>query len=118
MRGHGYINQFRNVPLTSTPSDQALSNVATHPEYELYSAYVNRTTHIKVQSLDEQVYDTYVEMPKRAVASMQSTRDAVYGPNSGAARGRYDAYGSYLRTGKFTMPTSSSSVGVGGWWTG
>ncbi|RUS21146.1 hypothetical protein BC937DRAFT_93466 [Endogone sp. FLAS-F59071] len=114
-----YINQFRNVSLTSTPSnvDQTLSNITTHPEYQNYAAYVNRNgpdaTHIKVQSIDEQVYATYVEMPKRAASSIQGTRENVYGPNSGAARGRYDAYGSYLRTGKFAMPSSSSAGNAG-----
>lgn len=112
---YSYINQFRNVSLTATPSnvDQTLSNITTHPEYQNYAAYVNRNgpdaTHIKVQSIDEQVYATYVEMPKRAASSIQGTRENAYGPNSGAARGRYDAYGSYLLTGKFAMPSSSSA---------
>ncbi|RUO97036.1 hypothetical protein BC936DRAFT_141084 [Jimgerdemannia flammicorona] len=105
-----YINQFRNVSTLSTAD-----SITSHPEYEHYSGYVSRNaTHIRVQAIDEEWYATYVEMPKRAAISIQATRDGVYGPNSGAARGRYDAYGSYLRTGKFAPPPSTSTGSTGG----
>ena len=73
------------------------------PEYQQYYNYFNRTTALdngnhaglQTHSIDEQVYRTYVDIPRR-VAAVQMTRDW-----SGNARRRYEGYASYLKTGKY-----------------
>ncbi|KAI9492484.1 hypothetical protein BDB00DRAFT_434315 [Zychaea mexicana] len=99
-----YTKQFRTVDkLVAVQSDQSTSpgGLESFPEYQQYYNYFNRIAlddnHAKLQthSIDEQVYRTYVDIPRR-VATVQMTRDW-----SGNARRRYEGYAAYLNTGKY-----------------
>ncbi|KAI9257294.1 SacI homology domain-containing protein [Phascolomyces articulosus] len=99
-----YTQQFRTVDkLVAVQSDQSATpgGLESFPEYQQYYNYFNRTAldnnhaGLQTHSIDEQVYRTYVDIPRR-VAAVQMTRDW-----SGNARRRYEGYASYLTTGKY-----------------
>lgn len=77
------------------------NHVESFPEYQQYQNYIYKNeleehpAAIKTTSLDEQVYNTYVDIPRRA-ASVQVSREW-----SGNARKRYEGYASYLNNGKY-----------------
>lgn len=58
-------------------------------------------SNLQTQSIDEQVYKTYVDIPRR-VAAVQMSREW-----SGNARRRYEGYASYLETGHYPQASSS-----------
>jgi hypothetical protein len=82
------------------------TSVENFPEFQQYQNYIHKNaldehpSAIKTTSLDEQVYNTYVDIPRRA-ASVQVSREW-----SGNARKRFEGYASYLRNGKY--PSSQS----------
>ncbi|KAI8147494.1 hypothetical protein BJV82DRAFT_349039 [Fennellomyces sp. T-0311] len=102
-----YTQQFRTVDkLVAVQSDQTGTSggLESFPEYQQYYNYFNRTAldnssnnnpGLQTHSIDEQVYRTYVDIPRR-VAAVQMTRDW-----SGNARRRYEGYASYLKNGRY-----------------
>lgn len=85
-----------------THGDQSsYANVENFPEYQQYQNYIHKNeleehpSALKTINIDEQVYNTYVDIPRRA-ASVQVSREW-----SGNARKRYEGYASYLRHGKY-----------------
>lgn len=105
-----YTNQFNNVDRLTTVAytDDQLGNSATttvHPEYQHYTNYVNRNNlesnprALQTQTIDKQVYSTYIDVPTRAVAVQLSRHVGSY--VQGNARQRYDGYATYVRTGRF-----------------
>ncbi|KAG1466510.1 hypothetical protein G6F56_004675 [Rhizopus delemar] len=103
-----YAQQFKNIEkLTVSYGNQVhCTNLESFPEYQQYQNYVQKNeltdhrTALKPSNIDEQVYNTYVDIPRRA-ASIQVTQEW-----SGNARKRYEGYASYLRSGKY--PSQSS----------
>lgn len=104
---------------TSNQGKTGYTNVENFPEFQQYQAYIRKNEldqhpqAIKTTSIDEQVYNTYVDIPRRA-ASVQVSREW-----SGNARKRYDGYANYLRHGKYPTlqqtqaPTRQSSSSLG-----
>lgn len=98
-----YAQQFKNIEkLTVNYGNQVNhANFESFPEYQQYQNYVQKNvlsehrTALKTSGIDEQVYNTYVDIPRRA-ASIQITREW-----SGNARKRYEGYANYLRSGKY-----------------
>lgn len=98
-----YTQQFKNIEkLTVTHGDRAnYTSMENFPEFQQYQNYVHKNAldehpgAIKTTSIDEQVYHTYVDIPRRA-ASIQISREW-----SGNARKRYEGYAAYLRNGKY-----------------
>ncbi|KAI8086042.1 polyphosphoinositide phosphatase [Halteromyces radiatus] len=98
-----YTQQYRSIEkLTATNSDN-YGNVDNFPEYQQYLSYIHRNhlddhpSAIKTQSIDEEMFKTYVHMPKRAAS-------AELGHHRGWTdhlRKRYEGYGIYLKTGRF-----------------
>lgn len=85
-----------------THGDQSsYANVENFLEYQQYQNYIHKNeleehpSALKTINIDEQVYNTYVDIPRRA-ASVQVSREW-----SGNARKRYEGYASYLRHGKY-----------------
>jgi hypothetical protein len=82
-------------------SENKNNALESFPEFQQYQNYIHRNAleeypgALKTTSLDEQVYHTYVDIPRRA-ASVQVSREW-----SGNARKRYEGYASYLRNGKY-----------------
>lgn len=75
---------------------------ASFPEYQQYFDCTSLTdSNLQTQSIDEQVYKTYVDIPRR-VAAVQMSREW-----SGNARRRYEGYASYLKTGHYPQTSSS-----------
>ncbi|CAG8595135.1 5587_t:CDS:2 [Ambispora gerdemannii] len=103
-----YINQFRNVTLASTPTGDDDPSLTIHPEYHHYANFtrlaesVDPTTDLRVHSIDEQVYETYTEMPKKAMMLQGVGAGGHHYASSGAAKNRYQAYESWLKTGRLT----------------
>jgi hypothetical protein len=103
-----YTQQFKNIErLTVTHGDRTnYTSVENFPEFQQYQNYIHKNaldehpSAIKTTSLDEQVYHTYVAIPRRA-ASVQVSREW-----SGNARKRFEDYASYLRNGVY--PSSQS----------
>ncbi|KAI8364686.1 uncharacterized protein BYT42DRAFT_165690 [Radiomyces spectabilis] len=104
-----YTQQFRSVEkLTISHGDQrSYANIESFPEYQQYLNYIHRNapdehpSALKTQSIDEQVYNTYVDIPRRAAAA-QFSREW-----SSTARKRYEGYLMYLRTGRYMQQPSS-----------
>ena len=76
-----------------THSDRNTYNsIENFPEFQQYQNYVNKNaldvnpSAIKTTGIDEQVYHTYVDIPRRA-ASVQVSREW-----NGIARKRYEGY--------------------------
>ncbi|CAO3590022.1 unnamed protein product [Absidia cylindrospora] len=99
-----YIQQYRSVEkLTATNSDN-YANVDNFPEYQQYLSYIHRNhlddhpSAIKTQSIDEEMFKTYVNMPKRAASAESSHHHRGWTDH---LRKRYDGYGIYLKTGRF-----------------
>ncbi|KAI8983724.1 hypothetical protein BDB01DRAFT_112031 [Pilobolus umbonatus] len=98
-----YTQQFKNIEkLTVSHGDQtSYTNIENFPEFQQYQNFINKNaldahpSALKTSSLDEQLYNTYVEIPRRA-ASLQTSREV-----SGNAKKRYDGYANYLRNGKY-----------------
>lgn len=98
-----YTQQFKSIEkLTVTHGDQpSYANVENFPEFQQYQNYIYKNVleehplAIKTTSIDEQVYNTYVDIPRRA-ASVQVSREW-----SGNARKRYEGYASYIKHGKY-----------------
>lgn len=96
-----YTQQYRSVEKLTAANSDNYANVDNFPEYQQYLSYIHRNhlddhpSAIKTQSIDEEMFKTYVNMPKRA---------AELGHHRGWTdhlRKRYDGYGIYLKTGKF-----------------
>jgi hypothetical protein len=104
-----YTNQFINVDRLTTVAytdDQlGISTTTAHPEYQHYTNYVNRNDlesnprALQTQTIDKQVYLTYIDVPMRAVAVQLSRHVGSY--VQGNAKQRYDGYATYVRTGRF-----------------
>ncbi|GAB5587403.1 phosphatidylinositol-3 [Umbelopsis nana] len=104
-----YTKQFNNVDRLTAVSqldDQANTTASSsHPEYQHYLNYVDRNNlennprALQTQSIDKQVYSTYIDVPSRAVAVQLSRHVGSY--VQGNARQRYDGYATYVRTGRF-----------------
>lgn len=92
------------------------TSIENFPEFQQYQNYVHKNAleeypaAIKTTNIDQQVYNTYVDIPRRA-ASVQVSREW-----SGNTKRRYEGYDMYLRYGKYpTQPQplqkqSSSSL--------
>ena len=106
-----YTEQFKSIEKLTVTHDEQLgyANVESFPEYQQYQNYIHRNaleqhpSAIKTTSIDEQVYHTYVDIPRRA-ASVQVSREL-----SGNTRKRYEAYASYLRHGKYPSQLQQQS---------
>lgn len=101
-----YTKQFNNVDrLTAVSQSDDQANATAHPEYQHYLNYVNRNNlennprALQTQTIDKQVYSTYIDVPSRAVAVQLSRHVGSY--VQGNARQRYDGYATYVRTGRF-----------------
>lgn len=88
--------------MTVTHGDQSsYTNVENFPEFQQYQNYIHKNaleehpSAIKTTGIDEQVYNTYVDIPRRA-ASVQVSREW-----SGNARKRYEAYATYVKHGRY-----------------
>ncbi|KAG0179411.1 phosphatidylinositol-3,5-bisphosphate 5-phosphatase [Apophysomyces sp. BC1021] len=86
-----YTQQLRSIDkLTVTQCDTANPNSSNFPEYQQYLSYVQRNalddnpSALKIQAIDEQVYSTYIDIPRRAAAT-QISREW-----SGYVRKRYE----------------------------
>lgn len=98
-----YTQQFKSIEkLTVTHGDQSsYTNVENFPEFQQYQNYIHKNaleehpSAIKTTGIDEQVYNTYVDIPRRA-ASVQVSREW-----SGNARKRYEGYASYVKHGRY-----------------
>lgn len=98
-----YAQQFKNTEkLTANYGNQVSgSNFEHFPEFQQYQNYVQKNllsehrTMLKASSIDEQVYNTYVDIPRRT-ASIQVSREW-----SSNARKRYEGYAIYLRSGRY-----------------
>ncbi|CAM0140332.1 unnamed protein product, partial [Umbelopsis sp. WA50703] len=98
-----YTNQFINVDRLTTiayTDDQlGISTTTAHPEYQHYTNYVNRNDlesnprALQTQTIDKQVYLTYIDVPMRAVAVQLSRHVGSY--VQGNAKQRYDGYATY-----------------------
>ena len=103
-----YTQQFKSIEkLTVTHGDQSsYTNIENFPEFQQYQNYIHKNAleeypaAIKTTDIDEQVYNTYVDIPRRA-ASVQVSREW-----SGNARKRYEGYASYVKQGKYPSQQS------------
>jgi hypothetical protein len=113
-----YINQDKNMVLTSTPNGDTDPSLKSHSEYHHYSTFcrrgnlLNSIMDLKVSTLDNKVYEDYLDIPKKysvlhAVGSNQYA-------SSGAAKSRYQAYEGWLKTGKLVNSTSNKHKGEKG----
>ncbi|CAG8541334.1 8999_t:CDS:10 [Ambispora leptoticha] len=99
-----YINQFRNVTLASTPTGDDDPSLTIHTEYHHYANYtrlaesVDQTTDLRVSSVDEQLYETYTEMPKKAMMLQGVGAPGGHHYYSDTAKNRYQAYEIWLKT--------------------
>ncbi|KAF7730161.1 phosphatidylinositol-3,5-bisphosphate 5-phosphatase [Apophysomyces ossiformis] len=97
-----YTEQLQSIDkLTVTHGDTSSSSLASYPEYQQYLSYVQRNdldnnpSALKIQTIDEQVYSTYVDIPRRAGATLIGKEWGGY------VRKRYEGYTTYIRTGKY-----------------
>ncbi|KAI8066469.1 hypothetical protein BC940DRAFT_302947 [Gongronella butleri] len=88
-----YTQQYRRVDkLTATHSD-SYANIDNFPEYQQYLSYIHRNhledhpSAIKTQAIDEEMFQTYVNIPVRAAMSDLGHRSWSK---------RYDAYANYV----------------------
>ncbi|KAL9559694.1 hypothetical protein MBANPS3_000317 [Mucor bainieri] len=98
-----YTQQFKNIEkLTVSHGDKSnYASMENFPEFQQYQNYVHKNAleeypaAIKTTNIDQQVYNTYVDIPRRA-ASVQVSREW-----SGNTKRRYEGYDMYLRYGKY-----------------
>ncbi|CAG8437914.1 7512_t:CDS:2 [Diversispora eburnea] len=96
-----YVNQNKDLVLTSTPTGDDDPSLTRHTDYNTYARFVRRAnlpnpiTSMKVIQSDEKIYDDCLDIPKK-YAMMQ----AVGSSQGGAPKSRYQAYEGWLKTGK------------------
>ncbi|KAJ8654833.1 hypothetical protein O0I10_009557 [Lichtheimia ornata] len=98
-----YTQQFGSIDkLVAVSNATDVQQQTSFPEYQQYFDCTSMTdSNLQTQSIDEQVYKTYVDIPRR-VAAVQMSREW-----SGNARRRYEGYASYLKTGHYPQASSS-----------
>ncbi|CDH60697.1 domain-containing protein [Lichtheimia corymbifera JMRC:FSU:9682] len=98
-----YTQQFGSIDkLVAVSNATEVQQQTSFPEYQQYFDCTSMTdSNLQTQSIDEQVYKTYVDIPRR-VAAVQMSREW-----SGNARRRYEGYASYLETGHYPQASSS-----------
>ncbi|CAG8525767.1 16366_t:CDS:10 [Cetraspora pellucida] len=118
-----YINQNKNLVLTPTPTGNNDPALTSHSDYNVYNAYMRRAnlsnpiTDIRVPSTDEKVYEECLDIPKKYAILQAVGSDHV---NYSAAKSRYQAYETWLKTGKLVgtnnnvVNSSKSKNGGGG----
>jgi hypothetical protein len=101
------MNQDKYLVLTSTPNGDTDPSLKSHSEYHHYANFCyrgnlpNPITDLKVPGIDNKVYDEYLEIPRK-YAIIKAVGSSQY-DSSGAAKSRYQAYESWLKTGKLAV---------------
>ncbi|KAG9290856.1 hypothetical protein G9A89_011005 [Geosiphon pyriformis] len=108
-----YINQFRDVTLASTPIGDNDPSLAIHPDYHHYANYTRLAEGVHPKDLcihatDEPVYEDAIEVPKKAM--LLKGVGATHYSSGGAAKNRYQAYESWLKTGRLVGSQTCSSL--------
>ncbi|CEP13787.1 hypothetical protein [Parasitella parasitica] len=107
-----YTQQFKSIDkLSAAHGDKTdYTAIENFPEFQQYQNYIHKNaleehpTAIKTTSIDQQVYNTYVDIPRRA-ASVQVSREW-----SGNMKRRYEGYDMYLRYGKYPTQQQSATL--------
>ncbi|CAB4378561.1 unnamed protein product [Rhizophagus irregularis] len=105
-----YVNQDKNMVLTSTPNGDTDPSLKSHSEYHHYANFCcrgnlpNPITDLKVPKIDTKIYDEYLEYPRK-YAIIKAAGSSQY-DSSGVAKSRYQAYESWLKTGKLAVNNS------------
>ena len=103
-----YINQDKNVVLTSAPEGDTDPSLKSHSEYRHYANFCHRgnlpnpITDLEVPEIDNGVYKDYLDIPKK-YAILRAV-----GSNQYAAKSRYQAYEGWLKTGKLVVNNVNS----------
>ncbi|RIA83553.1 hypothetical protein C1645_458456 [Glomus cerebriforme] len=93
-----YMNQDKNMVLTSTPKDD------TH-HYTNFCRRGNLPNPITDLRVDNKVYEEYLDIPNQ-YAVIKAVGSNQY-DSCGAAKSRYQAYESWLKTGKLAVNNSN-----------
>lgn len=104
-----YTEQYNNVDKLTAISSDNYGNIDNFPEYQQFLSYIHKNnlddhpSAIKVQSIDKEMFETYIGMSERAAdLGQRAWNDHL--------RKTYEGYGIYLKTGRFPQNQDHSHV--------